>query len=74
MRQIHETRKVIYSPDDSVEAQGFGQMHLTCEQDESFILEEVLLFWQKSTNQTHLTREDIKDHGVFYSLQESSLQ
>lgn len=30
MRQIHERRNVIYSPDDSVEAQGFGQMHPTC--------------------------------------------
>lgn len=74
MKQIHESRNVIYIPDDSVEAQRFGQMHMTSEQEENFILEEVLLFWQDRVKQNHLTRKDIKDHGVFYSLQESNLQ
>ena len=74
MRQIYERKNVIYSPDDSVEAQGFGQMHLTSEQEESFTLEKVLLFWQNRANQIHLTWKDKKNHGRFYSLQESNLQ
>jgi len=40
MKQMHERKNIIYSPDDSVEAQGFDQMHLTYEKEKA-------LFWKK---------------------------
>lgn len=34
-RQIYKWRNIIYGPYDSVEAKGFGEVHLTFEEEES---------------------------------------